>query len=291
MRADLTTAEQLMYSTVRIECPIDKDTSSSGSGFIFHFAQEGEMRVPAIVTNKHVVRDMTHGFFYMHLASETEGMPSSESARIEVPDFEKMWVFHPDPKIDLCILPIAPLLVQFRDKGTPLFYLALERNLIPNEEELAELTALEDVVMIGYPNGIWDSLNNMPIFRKGITATHPAVDYEGRSEFMIDMACFPGSSGSPVLLYNVGGYRSRAGTYMMGQDRIKLLGVLYAGPQHTAEGDVKIVEVPVGRQAVAISRIPNNLGLIIKAKNLFAFDEILKLRDQKLKKRLKNPHS
>jgi len=54
--------------------------------------------------------------------------------------------------------------------------------------------------MVGYPIGLWDEKNNYPIFRKGITATHPANDYNGKSEFMIDAACFPGSSGSPVYI-------------------------------------------------------------------------------------------
>ncbi len=44
--------------------------------------------------------------------------------------------------------------------------------------------------MIGYPNGIWDEANNMPIIRRGITATHPNFNYNGKPEFMIDAACF-----------------------------------------------------------------------------------------------------
>ena len=53
---------------------------------------------------------------------------------------------------------------------------------------MSELSAIEEIIMIGYPVGIWDSANNMPIVRKGITATRPDIDYEGRKEFMIDAA-------------------------------------------------------------------------------------------------------
>jgi hypothetical protein len=148
-------------------------------------------------------------------------------------------------------------------------------SLIPTEEELAALTAIEDVIMIGYPNGLWDEKNNMPIVRRGITATHPNLDYNGSKEFMINAACFPGSSGSPVLLFNFGSYSTKSTEIVIGA-RIKLLGILYAGPQHTATGEIEIVNVPTQQKAIAFSRIPNNLGLVIKSSRLSEFDAILK---------------
>ena len=54
--------------------------------------------------------------------------------------------------------------------------------------------------MIGYPDGIWDSVNNLPVIRKGITATHPHISWNGKTEFLTDIASFPGSSGSPYFL-------------------------------------------------------------------------------------------
>lgn len=85
--------------------------------------------------------------------------------------------------------------------------------------------------MIGYPNGIWDSVNNMPIIRKGITATHPRLNYNGRKKFMIDAACFHGSSGSPVLLFNTGTYATKDGNTTIGT-RIMLLGILCGSSIH-----------------------------------------------------------
>jgi hypothetical protein len=38
----------------------------------------------------------------------------------------------------------------------------------------------------------------------------------------------------------------------LGGMRLKLLGILYAGPQHTATGEIEIVNVPVKQQPVAI---------------------------------------
>lgn len=164
---------------------------------------------------------------------------------------------------------MANVLNQATDLGHRPFYIAFEAGSTITQAELRDLSALEDIVMIGYPNGIWDSVNNMPVIRRGITATHPKLDYEGRPEFMIDAACFPGSSGSPVVLYNAGTYATRDEIHL--GSRVKLLGVLYAGPQHTAAGELQVVTVPTQQKLVAFSRIPNNLGLVIKATKLEAF--------------------
>ena len=128
--------------------------------------------------------------------------------------------------------------------------------------------------MIGYPNGIWDSVNNMPIFRKGTTATNPLIDYNGKKEIMIDIAAFPGSSGAPVLIFNEGGYRDKKGNMYWGNSRIILLGVLYAGPQATATGE--IIMTPNIQRPIAVSHIPNNLGLVIKSERILELEKLFK---------------
>ncbi|MCY1522101.1 hypothetical protein D9M68_569460 [compost metagenome] len=58
--------------------------------------------------------------------------------------------------------------------------------------------------------------------------------------------------------------------------RVKLLGVLYAGPQHTATGSIQVVNIPTRQEPIAISRIPNNLGIIIKAKKILELETEVK---------------
>lgn len=272
MPIDLSPSEQLAYTTVRIECdtPAGKST---GTGFYVAFCRKGDQFVPAIVTNKHVVAGSTTGRFHLHLSQNPDSVPTTHTG-FEVPDFEKHWIGHPSADVDLCVMPIAPLLRFSEQQGKKLFYIPMDEQLLPTAGDLANLMAIEEVVMVGYPNGIWDHVNNMPVFRRGVTATHPNADYCGRKEFMIDAACFPGSSGSPVLLYNFGNYSDRKGNTIIGS-RIKLLGVLYAGPQHTATGEIAIQTIPTVAKPVAISRIPNNLGIIIKAERLKDFEAIL----------------
>jgi hypothetical protein len=271
--ARLSPSEQLTYATVRIECDT-ANGASTGTGFFFRFHEDGGNFVPAIVTNKHVIQGARRGKFHLHLGDQNGPLSPPQHISFEFDNFEQGWIPHPDPSVDLCIALIGPLLSAAAAEGRQFFFIGLSKDLVPTDDELSMLTALEDIVMIGYPNGIWDAVNNMPIIRRGITATHPNLNYEGRREFMIDAACFPGSSGSPVLLFNMGTYASRDGGAVIGT-RIKLLGILYAGPQHTATGEIVIVNVPTTQKPMAVSTIPNNLGLVIKSSRLREFDPIV----------------
>jgi hypothetical protein len=274
MAIKLSPSEQLTYSTVRIECELNSGGIGTGTGFFYRFAKKGEQFVPAIVTNKHVVNETNKGLIHLNLADDTGNPLTAQFFSVVIENMQSSWILHPDPDVDLCIMPIAPLLNELQSHGKRMFFISLDHSLVPTTELLNDLTAIEDVIMIGYPNGIWDKINNRPIVRKGITATHPRLDYNGKQEFMIDAACFPGSSGSPVFLFNLGSYASRDGGTVIGS-RIALLGVLYAGPQHTATGEVKIIDVPTQQRSFAFSLIPNNLGIVIKSKKLGDFDPIL----------------
>lgn len=266
--------EKLSYSTVRIECDYKDGGRGTGTGFFFRFLERGSTHIPAIVTNWHVVEGAQVGRFQVHLDDGTGG-PSGQHVTVELPDFATRWIRHPDKGIDLAIMPTAPLHREAEAKGKKIWIIPLDRSLIPTLADLDDLATVEDIIMVGYPAGIWDPLNNMPIFRRGISATHPRLDYNGRSEFVVDAACFPGSSGSPILLLNEGMYCKKDGGTVIGT-RFKLLGVLYAGPQYMADGTIQVVDVPTQQRAISKTSIPSNLGFVIKAQRILDFEEPLK---------------
>lgn len=275
----LSIYEQLCFCTTRIETEDSNRNKYSGTGFFFGLTVDDGI-VPLLITNKHVVKGMEKGGFRITM-SDAEGQPVYEQHEPVTweTDFSKRWIFHPDPNVDLCVLPIAGLLDNVKQQGYEPFFRYLSDTMIPKHADLKSLDAIENVVMIGYPNGLWDSVNNMPIVRRGITATPVYLNYEGKREFVIDAACFPGSSGSPVLICDIGGYTDKKGTLNLGHPRIMFLGILYAGPQLTVAGEIKIVTIPhVQQRAVSISSIPNNLGFIIKSECILDFIPIIKDR-------------
>lgn len=78
-------------------------------------------------------------------------------------------------------------------------------------------------------------------------------------KFLIDAACFPGSSGSPVLIINEGGYVDKHGNLNWGNTRVFLLGILHAGPQHTKckFGTIQFANIPT-----TITSIPTVASLL-----------------------------
>jgi hypothetical protein len=272
---NLSASEHLMYSTVRIECVLQNGGTSTGTGFFFRFNESDNGFIPVIVTNKHVVEGAIIGKFILSNADQ-EGNPiNTDHINVQLDSFQKRWIYHPDPEVDLCVLPIAPILHEAHAKGKRPFYATLNKSFIPTTDMLETLKAIENITMIGYPNGIWDCVNNLPIMRRGITATHPKFDYNGKPLSLIDAACFPGSSGSPVLIFDEGGFTDKEGNTHLGVTRTILLGVLFAGPQHTAQGDIRVVDIPTTQREIVLSTIPNNLGYIIKSNKILDFEQLL----------------
>jgi hypothetical protein len=273
MSTDRSPFEQLAFSTIRIECDLAGGGISTGTGFFYRFAQVGDRFVPAIVTNKHVVAGSVRGRLFFTLAAE-DGKPDVGKTFLwTIEDFERGWISHPETDVDLCMFPIAGLMNQAAAQKKTFFIVYFDSSLLPSNEEIEDFVGMEDIVMVGYPNGIWDQKHNFPVFRSGVAATHYRYDWNGRPEFLIDCACFPGSSGSPVLVLDVGRVFTKKGL-QIGLSRTKFLGVLYAGPQHRVDGRVEIVPVPTVNQVVSVSSIPNNLGMVIKARKLLELDEI-----------------
>ncbi|MGI1679914.1 MAG: serine protease [Cellvibrionaceae bacterium] len=272
---ELGLIDKLAHATVRIECVDSEGNQSSGTGFFFGFLKNGDEVIPAVVTNKHVINGAAKGAFHLTLKGEGGEPLLGQHMRLEFENFEAQCIKHPEDGVDLAIFLAGPIINQAKQQGKEFFYITLDESIIPPEEFYNQISSMEDIVMIGYPNGIWDSKHNLPLIRKGITSTHPKYDFNGKPEFLIDAACFPGSSGSPVFLANLGMYFDKKGNTNVGT-RLGLLGVLYAGPQHTAQGDVRIVPVPTNQKAISVSAIPNNLGMVIQVKKLREFEPIIK---------------
>jgi hypothetical protein len=110
----------------------------------------------------------------------------------------------------------------------------------------------------------------MPLARRGITATSLSNRYEGKPLFLIDMACYPGSSGSPVFVYNQSGYLDRAkNTYQLAGGRCIFVGVLTSGPTITNDGIVILAEPP----KVSVNSMMH-LGICVRSSELLEIDRI-----------------
>ena len=186
------------------------------------------------------------------------------------------WIGHPTLGIDLAMLPISGLIDQAIESGRKPFFKPISEDLIADESYLMNMDAIEDIIMIGYPNGIFDEANNLPVIRRGITASRIGLRYENRPEFLIDCACFQGSSGSPVFQYDTGLQRSRDGSVSMGSTpKFKFLGILWGGPTQKADGEIVAKPIETAMRSVLVTPIMMNLGFCIRASELHAFNDII----------------
>lgn len=266
--------EQLVHTTVRIDCTLANGSQSCGTGFFFRFLESGDQYAPAIVTNKHVIAGAMLGRIHFTFVGE-DGEPKLGShEQFEINNFEQAWIKHPDPHIDLAIFPLAALMSDLKRQNKTPYVLGLEKHIIPSQDEREKFSVMEDVVMIGYPSGLWDEVNNLPIIRRGVTATHIKTKWNGKDEFLTDIASFGGSSGSPVFLVNIGSYANPTGGVVVG-DRLKFIGIHYAGAVHQADGTIKIRTVPTNTDQIASTLIPNNIGVAISSLRILDFENIL----------------
>lgn len=266
-----------LLQAVRIEAIIEEGKHRYGTGFPHSFCDkrldEGTMwGIPAIVTNRHVIEDGSEGSLFINKRDSNNHCIFGE--KVEVKFQRRDWIDHPNENIDLSVLPLLPRLNHTSLRIENLF-IKYYNALIPNEQIWKMFSPVEDIVTIGFPNGFWDEYNNMPISRKGVTATHPKLDYKQQEAFWIDVTIYPGMSGSPVLIlgygieyYHGGGISHGAKAYFLG-----VLSKMAA--YNKSKPGIEVSSIPTEVLDRDMLGIISSLGYVIKASKLKDFNRIL----------------
>jgi len=213
---DLST--QLLYTTVPVWIENADGSKATATGFIISKSREGV--IPFLVTNKHVTQNAKKIIIRMASMESEQPCKNNKGINIELDPAH----FQYDENFDISGMPIGPIVNDLQQEGKFVFFRTLSDEIIPSQEEINKLSAIEDIIFIGYPNGLYDMENLSPLIRQGITATPIWNDFQKQPNFLIDAGVFPGSSGSPVFLFNRGSYSS-GGNIVIG-NRIMFLGVL-----------------------------------------------------------------
>lgn len=260
--------EQLMYSTVPIETfNSDEDPIGLGTGFILSHSRDGNT-YPYLVTNKHVIRGAASSRIIFTMARDRQPIMGQPYC-LELAKFGESFFPHPTNEVDVAVLPFGPFLKAIEEeKQREIFYKMIPSDMIPSSDALKDFDALEEVTFVGYPAGIWDKKNLLPVFRKGITATPITVDYQGQKQFLIDAAVFQGSSGSPVFKYIPGWHMPRMGPFTVSPPRIYFLGVLASGYSMKKKMEVEIYSEPSKKVLIEYPGQALNLGIVFRAETI-----------------------
>lgn len=256
-------SEQLFFVTSRIEARSATD-GWVGTGFVVAVDTE---HGPAhfLVTNKHVLADaQTLTVRFVRAAPDGTTPELGRATQLTITGFnDDSWLGHPDESVDVAIMAMGPLLEDMHRRGAAPFFRSVGPDLVLSPEQAEDLDAIESVTFIGYPSGIYDSRNFLPIARRGTTATPIPVDYQGVPAFLIDASVFPGSSGSPVFIVDQGAYSPRGGGIVVG-GRVHFVGVLAAVHTRQVEGDVQSLPTSL----VASFEEPIDLGIVFKGQTV-----------------------
>lgn len=268
-----TIADQLVFATVRLEC-YDDEEKSYGTAFIVSNQNDDGTQI-FLFTNKHVVtKDKKRTKFYdkariiLTNADDTGKPLNNQHTTIEIDRLSIRCCFHPNQDVDLCLLNIMDIINEQITTGKFLYFRSIGTDMFINEYKyFQDLTPIEDIIMIGYPIALIDEYNNKPVVRNGITATDVRLNYNNREEFLIDAACFHGSSGSPVFLRKLGLEKEGGdeGLTIGIMPQYWFLGVLYAGPTEKIDGTIEIVDMPTNLKPIVHIESMTNLGYVVKA--------------------------
>lgn len=265
MYAD-TIAKQLFYTTSRVETSDASGNKGCGTAFIFNYIKDN-LEYPFVVTNKHVVQCMSTGSLTFIISDGSlPRLGDGYSKRID--SWPSAWYGHPDPKVDIAVTPFNPIMQQIKQEaGLDLFFRVIPSSHIPTPEQTAALDAIEPISFIGYPNGTWDSKNLLPIARRGTTASPYQIDFENEPTFLIDASVFPGSSGSPVFVYDRGTFRESDGSVKVGT-RVFFIGVVAKVCFRTQLNELIYASIPTANYQFVKQQEFIDLGVVYKARTV-----------------------
>lgn len=250
--------KQLILSTVRIIAYTKKGTAT-GTGFVYLHKRNGKSRY-FVVTNKHVIKDAIRGEMIFHEGELINGkMTPKLRCGLSVPFNEHDFWGNSNNLIDIAVMNISTIV----NVNLENFYLmAITEKVRPKDEKKDKLISpIEEVLFIGYPIGIWDTKNYLPIVRKGITATPYYINFENEKKYLIDAAVFPGSSGSPVFIYRSGTHLDNSGDMQIGE-QLYFIGIISEYLKVTKKGKIIKEEIPSSLESYVEIDQALNLGIV-----------------------------
>lgn len=232
----------LIYSTVKIKAGLN-----DGTGFIIDFSLRKDVVVLALITNKHVV-ESSNDIEIVLTIQKDNGEFITESQKIS--NYKRGYFEH--DRYDLCVISLDPVVEKLIEKNEKIVAPHLTINDICSENELMNSNAIEDVFVVGYPDGFIDDANNLPMAKRGVTATPLYSDFKKMKTFVVDAGVMEGNSGSPVYI------KKDSGVF-------KLVGVIYASNNSIVEAGF----IQDNKRINGYFVMPTGLGVAIKAFEIF----------------------
>lgn len=246
--------EELLYTTLRIECKNNEgNITSIGTGFLLARPIGEDKYKLYLISNKHILLETPN--IAISFTCKENGKPQyGQKHEINIQGVDQLVQGHPNPQVDIAAMECTGIFIEMEEK---IYYKYVDYSMLSEFNE-PELSVAENVYFVGYPDGRYDMLNNLPLIRTGMIASRPQSDFNGLPEFVIDAQVFPGSSGSPVYI-DLTFENFKNGQIVLGLRNLKLLGIVAM----TMIRHNKLQSVPVGTEFATQEVL--GLGIVFKS--------------------------
>lgn len=188
---------------------------SQGTGFFYlHVHTDPDLTILYLVTAYHVLtgsrpkeKKPSKGDTVTFQFHRSETVPG-DIKTVHIPLFttkeKPIWITSSSyPEADLAVIPLINS-----------WYKDCKIKALSAEFEKGNVTVrpATNVTLVGYPNGLYDKTNALPIWQKGSVASEPEINFDGKPLFLIDVSAVPSMSGAPVFALSYGTYQMENGS-------------------------------------------------------------------------------
>jgi len=191
--------EPLFLTTARVST-FDGDRLLTGaSGFFFE--REGHL---FLVTSRHVLQDAPSGHHPNRIEVEVhvDAVNLTRSSALSIWLFEdgrSRWRQGSDSggDIDVAVIEIDRALLP----ATAEIRCFTPAHL---QDELGQVEAGKDLLIVGFPLGFHDTMHHLPVVRHAVIASAFGIRFQGQGFFLTDARTHRGTSGAPVVMHDLG---------------------------------------------------------------------------------------
>jgi len=214
-----TPADNLLYSVVKMEVR-HREGIRQATGFWYKCEDRR-----FLITCRHVVANCETLMLTIPIRQRAGSREPNSPLKVTLKSRTDAWAFPEDESLDVATIPFSVLVESAQDLS-PFRYVTVSNYFHPRPADVDEIDSIEEVIFLGYPQGLADANYSLPVTRRGITATPYWLDLNGQPLFLVDASVFGGSSGSPVYLYRTGMFHTRRERSQMSYPEFLFLGIL-----------------------------------------------------------------
>jgi hypothetical protein len=209
-------AANLTGLTTPIEVQFSDGRYLDGSGFFyFEFAPEDPSTQGPhwraithiyVVTAKHMIQPKRlNDLIKFTYALRTENGSQIDWRRYELNGTQLGTRLHLCRKeeIDVAVIDVtddlmADMKQPLEQRAQLLVFSGANADEFPGKSPI-EVQPGDDVIVIGYPNGLYDVFNKLPVLKIGVLNTPVGFRFNGQDAFLLDFKYYEGSSGSLII--------------------------------------------------------------------------------------------